>query len=58
MAEKRKRMTLFESIKMLKIAYEGGKSLSFIKNPLSYAIYTVRTVRRTINGQKKERSKK
>jgi len=51
-------MTLFESIKMLKIAYEGGKSLSFIKNPLSYAIYTVRTVRRTINGQKKERSKK
>lgn len=55
MAESRKRMTLFEKIKMLKIVYEGGKSLSFIRNPLSYAIYTVRTVRRTV---KKERSKK
>lgn len=50
-------MTFFEGIKILKIVYEGGKSLSFIRNPLSYAIYTVRTVRRTVNG-KKERSKK
>ena len=53
MAENRKRMTIFESVKMLKIVYEGGKLLSFIRNPLSYAVRTVCAVRRTVNNKKK-----
>ena len=54
MAEKRKRMTFLEAVRMVRIVYEGAKSLSFVKNPLSYAVHMVHAVRRTINGQKKD----
>lgn len=54
MAEKRKRMTFLEAVRMVRIVYESAKSLSFVKNPLSYAVHMVYSVRRTINGQKKE----
>ena len=54
MAEKRKRMMLLEAVRMVKIVYEGAKSLSFVKNSLSYVVHMVHAVRRTINGQKKE----
>ena len=58
MAEKRKRMTFLEAVRMVRIVYEGAKSLSFVKNPLSYAVHMVYSVRRTINGQKRRNKKK